>query len=122
SEGPRSTVNVESFAGKDLPQEKIQIRRLEDVLREHDVEEVAFWKLDVEGHEPHALLGAGEYIAERRIQNIFFECHPDNLTRNREILTSHGYTLSRVTADGVRPFTENSISATRDLLARPASQ
>ena len=67
-DGARSTLRSGWYTAKTLDLEVIQKRKLEDVLREADIKEVQLWKLDVEGAEYEALVGAGEHLQSQRIK------------------------------------------------------
>ncbi|SDC70094.1 methyltransferase, FkbM family [Niabella drilacis] len=51
----------------------INISTVENFCQNNNVEEIAFLKIDVEGHEYKALLGAGELIQNGKIRCIQFE-------------------------------------------------
>jgi len=69
-DGPRSTLRNDWFQSKNLDREVIQIRRLDDVLKQAQINEVQLWKLDVEGAEYDALVGARDYLESHRIKHI----------------------------------------------------
>jgi FkbM family methyltransferase len=81
-DGARSTLRNDWYMSKTLDREIIQVRRLEDVLSNAEINEVQLWKLDVEGAEYDALVGAGDDLASQRIKHIFFDCHHTNYSRN----------------------------------------
>jgi FkbM family methyltransferase len=70
-DGARSTLRNDWYMSKTLDREIIQVRRLEDVLSNAEINEVQLWKLDVEGAEYDALVGAGDDLASQRIKHIF---------------------------------------------------
>ena len=121
-DGPRSTLHLDWYKEINHPKNRVQIRRLSDVLEEKGITSVAFWKLDVEGYELDALKGAKRHLMARKIANIFFECHPLNYPAIRSLLTSCGYGLYDVFAGKIRPKLASSISQTEDLLARPLDE
>jgi FkbM family methyltransferase len=71
--------------------EAIRLTRLDRFLAEQGVDEVALWKLDVEGHEIPALLGAGTMLSEHRIKALYVELAGDNGLRICEFLARFGY-------------------------------
>lgn len=116
-DGARSTLNLDWFKGKNFAREVIEIRRLDDVLKEHNIDEIAFWKLDVEGAELQALQGAETLLKNQRIQNIFFECHPDNYAAVLQLLESHRYQISCLKKGKLVTMPDAPISQTEDLIA-----
>jgi len=118
-DGARSTLRNDWYKAKTLDREVIQIRRLEDVLREAGINEVQLWKLDVEGAEYDALIGAGDYLASQRIKHIYFECHHTNYSRNKSHLETCGYRLYDINRKGLQLKVESEISETQDLVALP---
>ena len=118
-DGPRSTLRNDWFKSKNLDREVIQIRRLEDVLRQAEINEVQLWKLDVEGAEYDALVGAHDYLASQRIKHIYFECHHANYARNKSYLEMCGYQLYDIAWKGLQLKVDREISETQDLVALP---
>ena len=76
--GARSTLQIDWYTAENYVREKIAIKRLGTVLESLEIESVDFWKLDTEGAELEALKGAREYLQQRKIGTIYFECHPPN--------------------------------------------
>ena len=79
----------------------VNVRRLDDCLKECGVENVDFMKVDVEGFEPHVLEGANTFLSQGRIRAILCEFNEVWLQKNGsskeqllQILTSYGYQLS----------------------------
>jgi len=68
-DGARSTATIDWYKGKNFSAQRIILRRLEDIMVLHNIDVINFWKLDVEGAEYDALLGAGRYLSYRRIKN-----------------------------------------------------
>lgn len=77
----------------DFLRETTRIRRRDDVLRENSIEKVECWKLDVEGAEYEALLGASLFLKAQAIGHVFFECHPSNDSRCQQLLEGFGYQI-----------------------------
>jgi FkbM family methyltransferase len=50
-------------------------------------------KIDVEGHEPQVLRGAGTMLREARIDHVVFEEHGEYPSAASSILESHGHTI-----------------------------
>ncbi|MFM8275901.1 MAG: FkbM family methyltransferase [Cyanobium sp.] len=119
-DGARSTLRDDWYTSKKLTREQIMIRKLDDVLTEECIDIVQFWKLDVEGAEYDALLGAKSYLERNRIMNLYFECHPTNYRRNKEFLEACGYRLYDVIdSDNLRAKTDSEIACTQNLFASP---
>lgn len=116
-DGPRSTLNLDWYQGKNFQREKIQLRRLEEVLNELGVEKVNFWKLDVEGAELEALHGAVSLLSSKNIDYIYFECHPDNYIDIRELLNKYDYGIYDLVKGNLVTKKEEKIFATQDLIA-----
>jgi FkbM family methyltransferase len=55
--------------------------------------DVAVLKLDIEGHEPHALAGADRLLRERRVRDIIYEEHGDFPGATSRMLEDNGYEI-----------------------------
>jgi FkbM family methyltransferase len=120
-DGARSTLRNDWYDTKILDRETIRIRRLEDVLREAEIDEVQLWKLDVEGAEYEALVGAGDYLSSQKIKHLYFECHHTNYHRNKMLLEACGYHLYDISRKGLQRKTDREILEVQDLVALPHS-
>ena len=118
-DGARSTLRNDWYKSRALDREVIRIRRLEDVLRQAEISEVQLWKLDVEGAEYDALIGAGDYLASQHIKHLYFECHHTNYIRNKSYLETCGYQLYDIGWKGLQLKVDREISETQDLVALP---
>jgi hypothetical protein len=118
-DGARSTLRGDWYEQKRLMREAIQIRRLDDVLHETAIDEVQLWKLDVEGAEYEALIGAGDYLRNHRIKHLYFECHPTNYVRNKAHLEECGCQLYDVVRSGLMPKLDHGIDEMLDLVVFP---
>jgi FkbM family methyltransferase len=82
---------VEEFQGSHV---SVEARKLDDVLRELDVDVVDLMKLDVEGAEAECLRGAEELLRSNKIRRLLFECATPDLEREcRSILEHYGYAV-----------------------------
>lgn len=58
---------------------EIEIIRLDDFLREQEIDQIDLLKIDTEGNEFKVLLGAKEYLLNNRIKTIQFEFNEINI-------------------------------------------
>jgi hypothetical protein len=107
------------YQGENFKLEKISIKKLEEVLEKHNIDNVDFWKLDTEGAELEALLGAKKYLQKGKIKCIYFECHPTNYEAILALLVSCDYAVFDLVKGQLLPKTDKSISETIDLVAMP---
>jgi FkbM family methyltransferase len=119
--GARSTLQMDWYKGENFKLEKVNIRKLEDVLHSNNIETVDFWKLDTEGAELQALLGAKKYLKQGKIKHIYFECHPSNYQEISALLTSCNYCIFDLHGDKLVPKKDEKILETKDLVAMPIS-
>lgn len=117
--GARSTLQMDWYQGENFKLEKISIKKLEDVLESQSIDSVDFWKLDTEGAELEALLGAKKYLQQGRIKCVYFECHPSNYKAIIALFTVHNYAVYDLFEGKLLPKTEKNISGTIDLVAMP---
>lgn len=120
-DGPRSTLRMDWYGGRSFERERIEIKRLDRLLEARDVEKVTFWKLDVEGAELDALMGAGHYLTAKKIECIFLECHPSNYESVCGLLDSCGYRIYDLVGKRLVLKTDLSIPGTVNLIAAPSS-
>jgi FkbM family methyltransferase len=93
--------------------ELVSIRKIDDFLAEKNIPYIDLLKLDIEGNELNALLGAGTAIQQGKIRSIQFEfgtCNIDSRTYFRDFwnLLSPRYNLYRILRDGLQPITHYS--------------
>ena len=118
-DGARSTLRPDWYKIKNLHKQSIKIKRLDDILEEEAVNHVELWKLDVEGAEYDALLGATGYLASQRIKRLYFECHHSSYLLSKKLLFECGYRLYDLTESGLQLKIDEVIHATQDLVALP---
>lgn len=87
--------------------ELIQVKTLDGFCKDHGIAQIHFLKLDVEGHELSALMGAQRLIEKESIRFIQFEfggCNIDSRTYFRDfyLLLQDRYNISRIVRDGLR--------------------
>lgn len=82
--------------------EEVKIRRLDDVVREMQLEIIHFMKMDIEGHELFALRGAQQCLKRGQIRAFSFEFGGSNVASRTyfkdfwDYLTPLGYNIYRV--------------------------
>jgi FkbM family methyltransferase len=86
--GLASLRTPERSAGADTV--PVSLRRLDDVLAD---QEVGLLKIDVEGHEPAVLRGAGELLEHGRVRDIVFEDHDPYPSEATAVVEDAGYRL-----------------------------
>jgi len=116
-DGPRSTLKLDWYQGKNFGREKVEIRRLENVLEDIGVEKITFWKLDVEGAELEAIKGVEKLLANKKIEYIYFECHPDNYTAVSQLLGKYNYCVYDLVKGNLLLKSEKKILKTENLVA-----
>jgi FkbM family methyltransferase len=87
--------------------EEIELRTIDDYCTENNIQRIDYLKVDIEGHEYQALLGAIKMIEAKKIKFIQFEfgeCHIDSRTFFRDFydLLSPHYKFHRIVSDGIR--------------------
>ena len=92
---------------KDEFTESIQIMTIDRFCQQRHIEKIDLLKIDIEGHEYQALLGAQRMIQAGRVRFIQFEfgeCHIDARTFFRDFyeLLSDRYKLYRIVSNGLR--------------------
>lgn len=90
--------------------EMVTIRTIDDFLAEKNIPYIDLLKLDIEGNELNALMGAENVINSGRIKAIQFEfgtCNIDSRTYFRDFwnLLSADYRIYRLLKDGMQPIT-----------------
>lgn len=89
--------------------ETIELIRLDDYVKKHDIRKIDLLKIDIEGHELAAFRGLGAYLNADFIKAIQFEYGGANLdsgTTLKEIyqlLQSAGFRLCKIMKDHISP-------------------
>ncbi|MHB8090046.1 MAG: FkbM family methyltransferase [Syntrophales bacterium] len=97
---------------------EIELRRLDDYIKDKKINHIAFIKLDIEGHELNAFKGLGEYLNHDFIDFLQFEYGGTNLDSHTSLmelyqfLTNRGFLVAKVMPTGLEirsysPFMEN---------------
>lgn len=89
--------------------EIIQIITIDDYCENHNIKKVDFLKLDIEGNELNALIGAKDMISSGKIRFIQFEfggCNIDSRTYFQDFyyLLKNQYNLFRITKEELYPI------------------
>lgn len=71
--GAHSTLRMDWFQGKNYDRLQIDLVALDEFADSRGLNEIRFWKLDVEGAELEALMGAEHLLSSRRIQSMLVE-------------------------------------------------
>ncbi|MCO6456586.1 MAG: FkbM family methyltransferase [Pirellulaceae bacterium] len=85
---------------------EVETTTIDDIVREQRLAAVDFLKMDIEGHELHALRGAARSLAERKIKALAFEFGSSNINSRTyfrdfwDLLTPLGYELLRIVPSG----------------------
>jgi FkbM family methyltransferase len=84
----------------------VEVRTLDEVIDSLKIDAVDFMKMDIEGHELHALRGAKRALAAGKIGALSFEFGCGNINSRTffrdfwELVTGAGFTLWRITPCG----------------------
>jgi len=85
-----SKVAFDNDAGNSI---RVLLQTLDETIGDRQIEVL---KLDVEGHEAEALLGAEKSLKGKQIRHIIFENHEGPESRPAKMLTSAGYTVVEI--------------------------
>jgi FkbM family methyltransferase len=110
--------NLDHYDLKLSIEEKIQLKRLDDYIKEHNISHIDLIKIDIEGHELHAFEGFGEFLNGDNVDYVQFEYGGANLDSGTSLLkifeffNSRGFSLAKVMKNGIelrdyKPFMEN---------------
>ncbi len=83
-------------------QETIELRRLEDYIKENNIVHINLLKIDIEGHEMSAFRGLGKFLNPKFIDAIQFEYGGANLDSHTSLmeiaslLTGSGFSLYKI--------------------------
>lgn len=92
---------------------EVDVITLDQVIQEHRIDFVDFLKMDIEGHELHALHGAERVLAERKIGALSFEFGSADINSRTffrdfwNFLTVRGYRIWRITPGGTLLWVED---------------
>jgi FkbM family methyltransferase len=117
--GAQSTFREDWYVNADNPRLEVQCLPLEAILSAYEVSTVRLWKLDVEGTELPALLGARPLLEEKRIEAILIELSHQSYADVRDLLVSCGYELRHLDSSGRLAQVTARPDGTVDMIAVP---
>ncbi|MBI3886120.1 MAG: FkbM family methyltransferase [Opitutae bacterium] len=82
--------------------EPIAVATMDDEMARLGLDQIDFWKLDMEGYEIHALRGAARALAAHRVRALYVEVGGEAGRPALELLRGHGYAVHSL-ADNGRP-------------------
>ena len=94
---------------------RVEVRKLDDYVKENDIEKIDLMKIDVEGSEKLVLEGSKDVLSDEKLRPgmILIELYDPNLTHYDTsvdevtgLLCSYGYSASIVSKNGLIPFTK----------------
>jgi FkbM family methyltransferase len=94
------------FRDKQYQSVEVDVVTLDQVIQEQGIDFVDFMKMDIEGHEFHALEGARAALQARRIGALSFEFGSGDINSRTffrdfwDLLTGQGFSLFRLTYSG----------------------
>lgn len=100
---------INNFETEHLLSEQIEVKILQNLLKDLQIEEVFLLKIDVEGYEMNVLKGALEFIKNKKIKNIQFEFGKSNMNNKNYFkdfynLLSENYDLFIISKWGLIPI------------------
>jgi FkbM family methyltransferase len=117
--GAQSTFREDWYGHADYPRLEVKCLPLKAILSEYEVSNVRLWKLDVEGTELPALIGAQPLLQERSIEAILLELSDQSYAAVRDFLVSCNYELLRLDAFGRLAKVTARPQGTVDMIALP---
>lgn len=118
--GAQATLQSDWYGDRVKRYVSIAVLRLDEFLKQRNVDRVRLWKLDVEGWEIHALTGARAALARHAIDAVYIEVGPDQLLGVREIADDTGYTIFRLDQQGKLALQRGGLERTMNLIMLPA--
>lgn len=101
--GSRSTLRSFSAAGVNLLKRTVQVMTLDHLMEQRGISHIRLWKLDVEGWELEALMGARGLLLRRAIDAVLMEVTPGRFAAARDWLLTVGYEPFLISRGGLRP-------------------
>ncbi len=98
--GGKSTLRQDWYRNQQLDEELIAMTTLDILAKEHNIERIRLWKLDMEGYEPQALAGAQALLAQQRIDALLIECQTSTIPAIKQNLEFGNYKLFHIQSSG----------------------
>ena len=89
--GAQSTFRSDWYKSKNHKTVEIDCFPLDEIADRFKIDQIRFWKLDVEGMEIDALQGAEKLLTDKKIDAIYIEVTGGNFDRVKSILENYGY-------------------------------
>lgn len=96
-----STLHTEWFQNLDTEIINCKATTFDSFLVNHAISSVRLWKLDVEGGEYRALLGANASLQNHVIEALLVEVHRDNASAVTKLLHGFGYLPYQIGSKGI---------------------
>jgi FkbM family methyltransferase len=116
-DGPRSTARMDWYRDKHCPILSVPMTTLDAFMADEGINRLRLWKLDVEGHELHALQGARHTLEHKRVDAILIEL--SDVGSSVDLLGAYGYTLYQIAANGDLRLFDQSERPGGNLVALP---
>jgi FkbM family methyltransferase len=117
--GAQSTMVSSWYAASGHRRLSVPVLRLDDFAAQHSLERIAFWKLDVEGYEPVALMGAERLLRAAAIGAIMVEASVSGYASVKQLLTQFGYRVYRLETDGSLAPGPERVTVIQNVIALP---
>ncbi len=91
--GGRSTLRTDWYSNCVMEEERIQLTSLDLYAQCHGIDRIRLWKLDMEGYEVQALMGARQLLSQARIDALLIETQSSAIPRIQDQLGEGGYRL-----------------------------
>ena len=110
--------NLDAYGMELNKSETIQLKRLDEYIKDKNIEHISFIKIDIEGHELIAFDGFGKYLNGNFIDYIHFEYGGANLDSHTslmdiyKVLNNKGFKIAKIMPNGLEirkysPYMDN---------------
>lgn len=94
--GAQSTFRGDWYTTKGHQTVDIHCFPLDEIAKQHQLEKIRLWKLDVEGMDIEALEGAEKLLSKQQIEAIYIEITGGNFDKVSKLLKLHNYGLFNI--------------------------